>query len=59
MKCSICNLEIDVGPGDWAYGHNAEPVNDGRCCSQCNAVVVVPARMNLISSTRRKQEAGE
>lgn len=55
MKCSICHLEIEIGPGDWAHGHNAQPVNDGRCCSQCNATVVVPARMNLVFG--KKEEA--
>ena len=27
------------------FGNNAEPVNDGRCCSDCNSTVVIPARI--------------
>ena len=40
MNCSICNNEIDDG-----FGHNAEPVNNGRCCNDCNSAVVIPARI--------------
>ena len=35
MKCSICNYN-DIGE----YGHNAQPVNNGRCCSYCNGAFV-------------------
>jgi hypothetical protein len=44
MNCSICQLEIPA-VGDWTHGNNAEPVNDGRCCDECNALVVIPARL--------------
>jgi len=27
-------------------GNNAEPVNSGRCCDECNYVVVCPARIS-------------
>lgn len=47
MKCSICQKEIENNNG-WDKGHNAEPVNNGRCCDVCNATVVIPARLNLI-----------
>ena len=40
MNCSICNNEIND-----EFGNNAEPVNDGRCCSDCNSTVVIPARI--------------
>jgi hypothetical protein len=54
MKCSICFKEIDKTP-HWDQGHNAEPVNNGRCCLYCNDNVVVPARLNLIfSKTKHK-----
>jgi hypothetical protein len=42
--CSICQGTY-VGFGDSAF-----PVNDGRCCRQCNQTVVVPARIDLIRS---------
>lgn len=44
MNCSICQNEIRP-VGDWTQGNNAEPVNGGRCCDQCNATVVIPARL--------------
>jgi len=28
-------------------GHNAQPVNDGRCCEDCNWMVVVPRRLGM------------
>ena len=50
--CSICHEEIDVqvfeGGGTWAGGHNAQPINDGRCCDWCNKEFVIPRRMKLM-----------
>lgn len=37
--CSICGNPYK----DW--GHNAWPINDGRCCTGCNDDVVIPARI--------------
>ena len=37
--CSICRRPYT------GYGNNAEPVNQGRCCDECNATVVIPARI--------------
>ena len=31
----------------WDQGHNAEPINDGRCCTSCNYSVVTPTRLKL------------
>lgn len=45
MQCSICGKEIPVGPGGWSQGNNAEPINSGRCCNECNYRVVIPARL--------------
>ena len=52
-KCSICEghiepLRNDSGEDVWEGGNNAEPVNDGRCCNQCNMTVVIPARIAMI-----------
>ena len=33
MNCSICQGPIDP-VGTWTKGHNAWPINDGRCCSE-------------------------
>ena len=40
MMCSICNEGFE------GHGHNAEPINDGRCCDFCNMAVVIPTRIN-------------
>jgi hypothetical protein len=54
MECSICKGEIEkqidsnTGKVFWDQGNNAEPVNDGRCCGECNMTVVIPARLGLI-----------
>jgi len=48
MLCSICQKDIPVKEGGWSQGNNAEPVNSGRCCDDCNMAVVVPARMKQL-----------
>ncbi len=48
MECVICNNEIKVQPiTGWEDGHNAEPVQKGRCCDVCNWKVVIPYRIEL------------
>jgi hypothetical protein len=37
--CSICQKPFAE------YGNNAQPVNNGRCCNECNWHVVIPARL--------------
>ncbi len=49
-ECVICKDKIsieDYGSGKiWDDGHNPWPIrDDGRCCTDCNLFVVVPARM--------------
>ena len=39
-RCSICGKEYD------GYGNNAQPVNSGRCCDECNEKVVIPTRLH-------------
>ena len=36
MKCSICEKTINN-----KYGHNAQPINNGRCCDDCNTLVII------------------
>ena len=31
----------------WDGGHNAEPINSGKCCGFCNARIVTPTRIVL------------
>ena len=62
LNCSICKEKIDeqiiknTNPifhdieVYWTEGHNAEPINDGRCCTRCNAKVVIPKRMEILVS---------
>ena len=38
-KCCICGKEYTH------WGNNAEPVKSGRCCDECNATRVIPARI--------------
>ncbi len=60
MKCSICGNEIDKhyhnGKMYWDSGHNAQPVNSGRCCDTCNSEVVIPRRLTDMLSGRRNEE---
>ena len=44
-KCVICGSLIELG----TFGHNAEPVAEGRCCEDCNWTEVIPARMSRIA----------
>lgn len=53
MKCSICQKEMD---GGWSTGNNAQPVNDGRCCDECNVGVVIPARLHAVSHRQEEEE---
>ena len=55
MKCSICKQEIYTD-----RGHNAEPINSGRCCAVCNATAVVPMRLRMFfDSVNRTKEIEE
>ena len=51
MICSICNEEIQA-KGNWVLGNNADPINDGRCCDDCNWGVVIPARLGDVYNVR-------
>jgi|TARA_B100000315_G_C14396288_1_gene504356 hypothetical protein len=51
LNCSICKEKIDeqitknTNTVYWTEGHNAEPINAGRCCTECNNNVVIPIRL--------------
>lgn len=47
-KCSICFTTIGIDANGWDGGHNAQPVNNGRCCESCNDTVVITARLRLM-----------
>jgi hypothetical protein len=46
LMCSICQRPI-APEGTWLGGNNAQPVNAGRCCRECNETIVLPARIRL------------
>ena len=56
-KCSICGDDIlpELISG-WDKGHNAEPINEGQCCSMCNDTVVTPQRIMLYFKDKQKRE---
>ena len=41
-KCIICNTQIK------GWGNNANPVQNGRCCNDCNSEVVIPYRIEAM-----------
>ena len=45
MNCSICGNEVGIDPNGWDGGHNAQPINNGRCCGRCSDTEVIPARL--------------
>jgi hypothetical protein len=58
MECSICSGEIEKkyhnGKMYWDGGHNAQPINDGRCCDACNEIVIAVRIAKMFG--RRKTE---
>lgn len=58
MICSICFGEVEKKYLEdeysntrtmyWDKGENAAPY-EGRCCSKCNDLIVIPTRMGLIN----------
>lgn len=55
--CSICGDKIDKqynssGKIVSEDGHDAQPVNNGRCCTECNGRYVIVARLQQIAKER-------
>jgi len=45
MICSICEADCTE------INFNAQPIKPGtRCCSDCNLMVVVPAKISILTS---------
>ena len=40
--CSICGKKYE------GMGNNAQPYKNGRCCSECYGIVVVPFRIEIM-----------
>ena len=48
-KCSICGKQYE------GFGNNAQPINDGRCCDECNKNVVIARRLtDIINKSKEK-----
>ena len=47
-RCSICNGVLH------GCGLKAQPVSDGLCCTQCNHVYVIPARLARLQARDAK-----
>lgn len=47
--CSIC------GQPYYGYGNNAKPINDGRCCNQCNNLVIEQRLLYLYEEHERQE----
>lgn len=45
-KCSICGIRY------FGHGHNALPVNNGRCCDICNTTHVITARLRQLALSK-------
>tara|TARA_B100000029_G_C17183164_1_gene817717 strand:- start:156 stop:368 length:213 start_codon:yes stop_codon:yes gene_type:complete len=42
--CCLCDEKI-YPTEYWDGTHNALPVKEGRCCAECDKVIVIPARL--------------
>ena len=47
--CSICGVVF------MSWGNNAQPINDGRCCDECNGLVVARRLSDIQANARRTQ----
>lgn len=60
LICSICKFDVEPlvkeGRVIWDQGNNAWPVNDGRCCDECNTQIVTPARITNMIRERQKEK---
>lgn len=57
LVCSICKNPIEMNESGWDQGHNAQPVNDGRCCDVCNDTVVIPTRIARLTGGTKPPDA--
>ena len=53
-KCKLCKGKIEMR-GSYRDGHDARPVTNGRCCSICNDLYVIPKRLKDIFAMMEKK----
>jgi hypothetical protein len=60
LLCSICGTPIvATPPSTWDRGCNAQPINSGRCCEDCDWMYVIPARIRMFREYDAKQKKGD
>ncbi len=57
LRCSICEEIITPDPDGWDGGHNAEPINSGKCCGFCNARIVEPTQILVFNAINLAKES--
>ncbi len=57
LYCSICGHEIKTNSKGWSFGNNAYPINNGRCCDNCNYKIVLPRR--IYDNTLKRRDKNE
>lgn len=40
LTCVLCKCEITTNEHGWPYGHNAQPLAEGRACEGCHGKVL-------------------
>ena len=40
LTCVLCKCEITTDERGWAYGHNAQPLAEGRACDVCHGEIL-------------------
>jgi hypothetical protein len=50
--CCLCGKRCDC-----PYGHNPQPVMEGKCCSECNFTKVLPARIEMMKAAKAEAKA--
>ena len=51
--CCLCGVSVP-NTGFWRFGNNPYPcASKGRCCNECNATKVIPARVAQMFRPRK------
>lgn len=58
QPCVICGERILPNQSGWDKGHNAQPLEEGRCCDSCNHSVVL-YRMALMQEQINKSNKAD
>lgn len=50
QQCCLCDSKF------YGYGHNALPLEDGRCCDDCNYRKVIPFRISILTNREKRED---